>query len=73
MSPYQAHRVQRFTPPSGKIKLGRATNAVNSFIQECFNYEGKIKDTTFIKQPSKYTCNFCPYSKDKENCGEGIY
>ena len=24
MSPYQAYRVQQFTPPSGKIKLGRA-------------------------------------------------
>ena len=72
MSPYQAHRVQRFTPPSGKIKLGRAKNAVNSFIQECFNYEGKIKDTEYPKQPSKWNCNFCPYSKDKENCGEGI-
>ena len=27
----------RFTPPSGKIKLGRAKNAINDFINECFN------------------------------------
>ena len=72
MSPYQAHRVQRFTPPSGKIKLGRAKNAVNSFIQECFSYEGKIKDTEYPKQPSKWNCRFCSYANDKEHCGEGI-
>ena len=34
---HQAYRVQTFTPPSGKIKLGRAKNAINSFINECFN------------------------------------
>jgi hypothetical protein len=72
MSPYQAHRVQRFTPPSGKIKIGRAKNAVNSFIQECFSHEGKIKDIKYPKQPSKWNCNFCPFSEDKEHCGEGI-
>ena len=34
MSPYQAYRVQQFTPPSGKIKLGRAKTAINDFISE---------------------------------------
>ena len=44
MSPYQAYRVQQFSPPSGKIKLGRARKAVNDFINECFNSDGGIKD-----------------------------
>ena len=72
MSPHQAYRVQTFTPPSGKIKLGRATKAINDFINECFNSSGKIKDKDYPKSPSKWNCNFCPYKEDKENCGEGI-
>lgn len=72
MSPYQAYRVQQFTPPSGKIKLGRAKTAINDFISECFNSSGKIKEKDYPKQASKWNCNFCPYKEDKEHCGEGI-
>ena len=69
MSPYQAYRVQQFTPPSGKIKLSRAKNAINDFISECFNSSGKIKEADYPKSPSKWNCNFCPYGEDKELCG----
>jgi hypothetical protein len=72
MSPHQAYRVQQFSPPSGKIKLGRAKKAINNFINECFNSNGDIKDIEYPKSPSKWNCNFCPYKVDKENCGEGI-
>ena len=70
-SPHQAYRVQTFTPPSGKIKINRAKNAINDFINECFNSSGEIKDIDYPKSPSKWNCNFCPYSKDKELCGAG--
>ncbi len=69
MSPYQAYRVQQFAPPSGKIKLSRAKNAINDFINECFNSSGKIKEADYPKSPSKWNCNFCPYGEDKELCG----
>jgi hypothetical protein len=69
MSPHQAYRVQLFVPPSGKIKINRAKNAVNSFIKECFNSSGEIKDVEYPKAPSKWNCNFCPYGEDKELCG----
>ena len=72
MSPHQAYRVQVFTPPSGKIKLGRAKNAINSFINECFNTNGEIKEIEYPKSVSKWNCGFCPFKEDKENCGEGI-
>jgi len=72
MSPYQAYRVQQFTPPSGKIKLGRAKSAISDFINECFTSNGGIKEKTYPKTPSKWTCNFCPYKEEKELCGEGI-
>lgn len=72
MSPYQAYRVQTFSPPSGKIKLGRAKKAINDFISECFNPSGTIKDKEYPKEISKWNCNFCPYKTDQEHCGEGI-
>ena len=71
MSPYQAYRVQQFTPPSGKIKLGRAKTAINNFINECFNSNGGIKDKVYPKTPSKWTCNFCPYKLETELCDAG--
>jgi len=73
MSPHQAYRVQTFTPPSGKIKLNRAKEAVNNFIVECFNTNNEIKDKPYDKSPSKWNCNFCPYGKDKELCGAGLH
>ena len=69
MSPHQAYRVQTFTPPSGKIKISRAKNAINDFINECFNSNGEIKDLEYPKSPSKWNCGFCPYGEDKELCG----
>ncbi|MDB4378262.1 PD-(D/E)XK nuclease family protein [bacterium] len=69
MSPHQAYRVQTFTPPSGKIKLGRAKKAINNFINECFNSNGEIKELFYPKSPSKWNCTFCPYGEDKELCG----
>ena len=72
MSPHQAYRVQTFSPPSGKIKLGRAKRAINDFISSCFNSSGKIKDIDCPKSPSKWNCTFCPFKEEQELCGEGI-
>jgi hypothetical protein len=73
MSPHQSYRVQTFTPPSGKIKLNRANTAVNDFIYQCFKPSGEIKELAYPKSPSKWNCNFCPYSEDKELCGAGAH
>ena len=72
MSPHQAYRVQQFTPPSGKIKLGRAKRAINDFINECFNSDGNIKEKSYPKTPSKWTCTFCPFKEEQELCGAGL-
>ena len=69
MSPHQAYRVQQFVPPSGKIKINRANNAVKGFISECFSSNGSIKEAEYPKSPSKWNCRFCPYGDDKELCG----
>ena len=72
MSPYQAYRVQQFTPPSGKVKLGRAKKAVNDFVNECFNSNGDIKEKIYPKTPSKCTCNFCSFKEEQEVCGASL-
>ena len=72
LSPYQAYRVQQFTPPNGKTSLSRTRNAVGDFISKCFNSNGDIKDVPYHKTPSKWTCNFCPYKEDMELCGAGL-
>ena len=59
MSPHQAYRVQTFTPPSGKIKLNRAKNAINDFIKECFNSSGNIKGTVLLTE--------CTIIEDKDS------
>jgi hypothetical protein len=72
MSPHQAYRVQTFSPPSGKIKLNRAKNAISDFVSECFNSNGDIKEVEYPKSISKWNCMYCPFKEDKEHCGEGI-
>lgn len=66
-------RIQSFKPASGKIKLKRANTAIQSFINECFTVEGKYKEQSFDKNPSKWNCGFCPFKEDKELCGAGAF
>jgi hypothetical protein len=71
-SPFPISRIQEFTPASGKIKIGKATNTINSFIEEVFNHDGSYKDKTFEPNPSKWNCTFCPFKNNKELCKVGI-
>ena len=68
---YPQKRFQMYSPPSGKIKMSRATNALESFISECFdgnNYSQKQMDPN----PSKWNCTFCSYRDDPKLCGLGV-
>ena len=72
MSPHQAYRVQTFIPPSGKIKISKAKNALDNFIKKCFTTSGEIREEGYSKVVSKWNCSYCPFKEDKKNCGEGI-
>lgn len=69
---YVIPRIQLFKPASGKIKMSRAEKAINSFIEETFNLDGKFKDDNFIPNPSKFNCSFCPFKNNKELCSMGV-
>lgn len=70
---FHQKRIQQFRPAAGKIKIARATKAINEFINECFNVKGDIKERSYDKNPSKWNCGFCPYKEDKELCGAGAF
>ena len=68
---YPQKPVQEFKPPSGKIKMGRATKAINEFIETCF--EGnEYTEEEMEPRASKWNCSFCPFKDNKELCGLGI-
>ena len=65
---YPQKRIQLFEPASGKVKLNKAKNNLNEFINKAFNLDGSYKDTIFNANPSKWNCTFCPYKDKKELC-----
>lgn len=54
-------RVQEFAPPSGKIKTSKALNELNSFIEDCFDIGGKIKQKAYTKNVGNH-CKYCPFN-----------
>ena len=71
-SPFPISRIQEFTPASGKVKMNKATNTLNLFIEEVFNHDGSYKNKIFEPNPSKYSCMFCPFKDNKELCDKLI-
>ena len=68
---YPQKPVQEFSPPSGKIKMGRATKALNEFIETCF-VGNTYTEEEMEPRASKWNCTFCPFKDNKKLCGLGI-
>lgn len=68
--PAALSRIQTFTPPSGKIKVGKAKKSLDEFIDSVFNKEG-YKTHRMEPNPSRWNCGFCPYKEDEGLCGLG--
>lgn len=71
-SPYPISRIQEYKPASGKVKMNKAMNTVNSFIEEVFNHDGSYKDKQFQPNPNKFNCMFCPFKDRKELCNTSV-
>ena len=52
--------------------MNKATNTINSFIEEVFNHDGSYKTKAFDPNPDKWGCKFCPFKDKKELCSAGI-
>ena len=64
---YPQKRIQTFSPASGKNKTTKATNILNEFIHEAFDYKG-YKETLHTPRPSKWNCHFCVFKEDDKLC-----
>jgi hypothetical protein len=71
-SDFPISRIQEFRPAAGKVKLNKATNAINSFIEEVFNIDGSHNSKEYPPNPSAHNCKFCPFKDNKELCNKGL-
>lgn len=71
-SPYPISRIQEYVPASGKVKMNKAMNTVNSFIEEVFNHDGSYKDKRFEPNPNKFNCMYCPFKDNKDLCNASV-
>lgn len=58
-------RVQTFTPPSGKIKRGKAISMMNEFVETAVDINGEYIEKEYPTNPSKWNCNFCAFREMK--------
>jgi len=61
---YVIPRIQQFVPASGKVKMNKATNALNEFITKVFDREGyaEVDHQPTPNNPNN-NCNWCAFYK----------
>ena len=69
--PAMERRVQTFTPPSGKIKIGQAVSLMENFVQTAVDMEGNYIEKEYPTNPSKWGCNFCAF-KEMRICPDAV-
>lgn len=65
-------RIQIFVPPSGKIKLNRATQLLDNFIISSFNTDSSYKNEDFEPNATLDNCKWCVHKDSKNLCPKGI-
>jgi hypothetical protein len=66
-SEFPIPRIQTFTPPSGTRKRLNATESFRTFIEDCFDNEGKPQVKTFTKNVSEL-CAWCQFKDNPSLC-----
>jgi CRISPR/Cas system-associated exonuclease Cas4 (RecB family) len=69
--PAQSRRVQEFSPPSGKIKIGQAMSAMNTFVETTLDENGNYFEKEYPTNPSKSNCRFCVF-RDMKLCSDAV-
>jgi hypothetical protein len=65
-------RVQEFAPANGKVKVNKATQTMNKFIETCFDKNGKFREINYEPIPSLWNCRYCPFSGKPDLCSKGL-
>jgi hypothetical protein len=63
-------RIQLLEPASGKGKRNKAIADITNFIDSVFNPDGTYKKDELIKNVSKESCQWCPFSQDLSKCNK---
>jgi Holliday junction resolvase-like predicted endonuclease len=66
-SEFPIPRIQEFIPPSGSKKRLATTAAFRTFIEDCFDKEGKPQDKEYAKRDNPY-CKWCQFSNNPSLC-----
>jgi hypothetical protein len=69
---YHIPRVSKFEPANGKPSVNKAWNAMQAFINECFDENGDHKVDTIKANSSKNNCRWCVYKDKKNLCPYGV-
>ena len=67
---YPQKRIQEYKPAAGKVKINKANQLLESFLNEVFNSDGSFKMHELEKRPSKENCRFCHYSNNPDLCNK---
>ena len=63
-------QIQEYKPAAGKVKINKASQLLEGFLNEVFNSDGSFKMHELEKRPSKENCTFCPYSNNPDLCNK---
>lgn len=55
-------RIQKFSPPSGKVKMGKAVKLLDKFVEEAFNKDGSYSEVEHQPTPHN-NCRWCVFNK----------
>jgi hypothetical protein len=70
---FPQQRIQRISPPDGKMSMKQVETSFLQFINEGFDATGEYnKDTVFLKNPgkAKKNCKYCIFKTLKNSKGE---
>jgi hypothetical protein len=65
---YPQKRIQKFSPPSGRVTMNKVMNNLNEFINNCFTKDGEYVDKQYYKNASDKVCRFCEFNKNETLC-----
>lgn len=71
--PSMKHRIQRFKPASGTLKLKQVSNEINKFVATVFNEDGSYNlDIVYpaIAGFNSANCRFCEFKDDYDLCNK---
>lgn len=72
-SDFPQKRIQTFVPASGTTTIKNALTTVTDFINEVYDYSGKVQKEHFSKKPSENNCMFCPFKDSPEVCDKKLF